>query len=239
MAGTPTYDHERVQLNLARVRKGGAIFEIVVDPDKAVAWKENAGAGDVSEILKAEEIFSDAKKGMAASEHQLTSIFGTDDPLKVAQIILEEGEIQITQQHREKLREEKRRKLIDLIHTNAIDPRSGNPHPSKRIELAMDEAKVRIDEFKRAEDQMQETVKKLMPVLPIRIERAKLIIHLPAAIAAKLYSTVQQYGSMVDETWLNDGSWRCTVEIPAGLKNELIDTLNSKTHGSVTIELLK
>ena len=62
-----TYDHEKVSFNLARLKKGGEHFEIVVDPDLAVSFKEGQDI-PIKDILKGEKIFSDAKKGQLASE---------------------------------------------------------------------------------------------------------------------------------------------------------------------------
>ena len=40
----PTYDKERIHLNIARIRKGGRVFEINIDPEQAVAFKEGEGS---------------------------------------------------------------------------------------------------------------------------------------------------------------------------------------------------
>ena len=47
-------------INLARLKKGSDIFEIVVDPDKAVLAKKNPEL--TSDALSFPKIFSDAKK---------------------------------------------------------------------------------------------------------------------------------------------------------------------------------
>jgi ribosome maturation protein SDO1 len=240
MPGGPTFDQERVQLNLVRLRKGGENFEVVVDPDRAIAFRETAGDDNsIRDLLKAEKVFSDAKKGLLASETHMRKVFDTTDTLTIARHLLEEGDIQITQEHREKIRQEKRRKLIHLIHINAIDPKTNNPHPEKRVELAFDEAKVKIDEFRKAEDQVAEVVKQLTTVLPIRFERTKLRIKLPADMAAKVYGTIQHYATIRKEDWQKDGAWLGIIELPAGLRNDLIDELNSKTHGDVHIDIVK
>jgi ribosome maturation protein SDO1 len=45
---------------------------------------------------------------------------------------------------------------MQMIHRICIEPKSGLPHPIIRIENAMEEAKVKIDENKPAEDQISE-----------------------------------------------------------------------------------
>ena len=108
----------------------------------------------------------------------------------------------------------------------------------KAIENAFEEAKVRLDEYKRPEDQVHDVLKQLQSILPIRFEIKDLEIHIPTQYAPKMYGTVANYGVIKKDEWQNDGSWLCVLEIPAGLQNDLIDDLNSKTHGNVQIKVI-
>ncbi|MCF7866157.1 ribosome assembly factor SBDS, partial [Candidatus Woesearchaeota archaeon] len=117
--------------------------------------------------------------------------------------------------------------------------RTGSPHPVTRIENAMNEAKIKIDEFKKAEDQIQEIMHLLKPIIPIKLETKKYKIHIAVQYASKLIGTLKGYGKVKTETWLNDGSYTCEIEIPAGIQEELMDELNSKTHGSVQIDQIQ
>ncbi len=235
MRGGPTFDQERVSFNLARLRKGGEVFEVVVDPDAAIALKET-GMGDVDDVVKAQKVFADAKKGLLAGEAELEAVFGTVEFEPVAKRILDEGEIQLTAEHRDKVRAAKLRQLVVMIHRNAIDPKTGNPHPEKRIELAMDEAKVKVDEFRTVEQQLQDVVKRLQPILPLRFEQARLVVRIPSQYAGKMYGEVSRLAKILKDSWLNDGSWEAEVELPAGMKGELADTVNNATHGGATID---
>jgi ribosome maturation protein SDO1 len=232
-----TYEKERENFNVAKLKKGGQHFEIVIDPDLAIAYKEG-GKIEIHDILKSEHIYADAKKGEVAPEKLMHALFETDDPLKVAEIILKEGEIQLTQEHRELVRENKRKRIVQMIHTNGVDPQTHLPHPVTRIENAFEEAKIRIDEFKTAEAQIQDILKHLRVVLPIRFEVKELAVKIPALYAAKSYTVVSQFGKITRDDWQSDGSWMVVIEIPAGLQNEFMDKLNSMTHGSVDIKIL-
>jgi ribosome maturation protein SDO1 len=229
-----TMDEERFSLNTAWIKKSGQHFEVVVDPDAAVTYKEN-GKGDVRSLIKSAHIYVDAKKGELASEHLIKEVFGTDEAFAVAETIIKEGAIQLTKEHRDKVREQKRRRVITMIAREAIDPRTKLPHPLARIELAFEEAKIKLDEFKRAEEQVTEIVRKLQPILPIRFERAVLSVHVPAEYAAKVYGAVSGAGNLKKQEWLNDGSWVGELEMPAGLVADFTDELNNKTHGNVEI----
>lgn len=230
-----TYDEERFSINTAWLRKGGEHFEVVVDPDAAIAFRQSDAKNDIREVVKSGHVFFDAKKGDIASEQHMKDVFGTSEPFVVAAIIVREGQIQLTKEHRDKLREQKRARIVNIIQCNAIDPRAGTPHPRQRIELAFEEARIHIDEFRKAEDQVQDVIKKLQPILPIRFERRILEIIVPAQYAGKLYSTISGYGTIRKQDWLTDGSWLGEAEVPAGLVAELMDELNNKTHGGVQV----
>ncbi|MFC1697442.1 ribosome assembly factor SBDS [Nanoarchaeota archaeon] len=239
MPGQAIYDRtETLQLNLARLKKGGENFEVNIDPDKAVEYKEGKEV-DIRDVLKAEDIFSSCKKGLLASENLMKTVFGTSDPIGVAKVILDEGEIQFTSEFRSKLRAQKRKKIIDLIHRNAIDPKSNLPHPPQRIENAMDEAKIVINDLKTAEDQINDVIKGIRAVLPIKFEKRVISIMMPPEHAGRGYPIVQKFGTILEDSWNNDGSWSCKIEIPAGLQEELFDQLNNLTSGTVDLKILE
>jgi ribosome maturation protein SDO1 len=229
---------ERVQLNLAIWKKGGERFEIAVEPELAIKFKHGEKI-PIRDIVHSDKIFSDLQKGSIASENRLKQLFGTTDGYKIAETIIKEGMIQLTAEYRNKLREQKRKHLVNMIQKYGVDPRTKAPHTIQRIEAAMEEAKVKIDETKKPEDQVQDILDKLKPILPISFEKKKIKLNIAAEFAAKCYSTVKNLGAILKEEWKNDGSWEALIEIPGGLETELYDKLNSITRGQMTAEVMK
>jgi len=234
------FNKEKVHFNLVKYQKYGKNFELVVDPDLAIAYKNSSSKSEenLRDLLRAEKIFSDAKKGALADEIDFLTVFGTQDFFKIARKMLDVGEIQITAEYREKLRADKRKNIIQLIHKSCIDPKSNLPHPVNRIERAMDEARVKIDEYQKAEDQVQEIISKLKPIIPIKVDEKILTLTMPLHYAAKLKGMLSSYGKIENEEWLGD-SYICRIKMPAGMYMDLVDELNSKTHGSVDVRLEK
>lgn len=224
------------RINTARLRKGSDVFEIVIDPEKAMAVRH--GKADIREAVRVPKVFSDARKGMLASEQRMQALFGTSDPYEVAKRIIADGEIQLTANYRAQLREQKRRQVIEFIRRNGVDPRTHAPHPVQRIETALAEAKVRIDEFRPVEQQVQEVLTALRPVLPIKFEVKEIELTIPAQYASRAYGTVKQFGRILAEQWQNDGSWRGTLEIPGGMEQELYARLNALTHGELVAKVI-
>ncbi len=229
---------ERVHFNTAKLKKGGETFEIAVDPDLAISFR-NKKPVDIKEVLKSEHIFSDVKKGLIASEEHMHTIFEMKDVLKIAEFILTHGELQLTNDYRHKLYEEKKKRIIDIIARNGVDPKTHLPHPKTRIENAISEAKVTFDYYQSAEDQVQDVLKHIMKVLPIKFEMIKVEVKIGSKYASKMYGTVSSFGKIMHDSWTPDGTWIVVVEIPAGIQNDFYDKLNALTHGDVSTEIVK
>lgn len=224
--------------HLARIKKGGERFEITINPDLALDYVDGKDV-DIKDVLLAEEIFKDAKRGMEASGHMLEDLFGTTDVYKIAEVILKEGEIQLTQEYREKLREQKRKQIVEHIHRNAIDARTNAPVPVDRIENALEEKKVKIDEHKTAEDQVKGIIKELQSVIPMKIEIKEFQINFHPTQAGNAISFLKRISTLLKETWNNDGTLTCIVQIPAGLSEDFINQVNSFTHGNTDLKEIK
>ena len=223
---------------IARLKKEQDIFEILVDCDKALELKTGKSIG-LDEVLATNEVYKDVKKGERASDHEIEKIFGTSDIRDVAKQIIQEGEIQLTAEHKNKIREEKRRQIVNLIHRNAIDPKTGLPHPPQRIENAMGEAKVHVDEHKSAEEQVESILEKIRPIIPIKFELREIEIIIPPQYGGQSYHILKKYGKLLKDNWQNDGSLMVIIEIPSGIQEDLFLELNNLAHGEVESKILK
>lgn len=221
----------------AHMTVGGEHFEIIVDPDLALAFRLGKKT-DFNNVLVAEEVFKDARKGERQGAEKLKKAFSTDDVLAVAQRIVKEGEVPITTEQRHAMIEEKRKRIIATIAREAIDPRTGAPHPPQRIEKAMEEARVHIDPFRPVEAQMTEILSALKIILPMKFERIRLAVKIPAEFAQRSYATAKGFG-LQQEEWLQDGSFAFVVEISAGMRPEFFDRINGLTAGKAVIKELK
>jgi len=217
---------------VAKLEKNGKTFEILVDCDKALEFRDGKSLS-LSDIVATDEIFKDVKQGEKASSNTLKETFNTEDSEKIAKTIIREGEIQLTTAHKAKLREQIKKQVINLIHTNAIDPKTGHPHPPQRIELAMDEAKVNIVEHKTAEDQVESILQALKPVLPISVQKKTVSVKIPAQYASQSFHILKKHGKLLSDKWENDGSLSARLEMPAGLVDQFFAELNNIAHGEV------
>lgn len=220
---------------IARITRSGKRFEIFVYPEKAYQFREGKKV-DVRSVLAIENVFTDARKSEVAPSSELKKAFGTTDIYSIAEVILREGEVQVTAEYRKKLQEEKTRWIINYIHRNFVDPQTNLPHPPSRIEKAMREAKVKVDPMKDPEQQVKEVVEQLRKVLPLKTGQVRLTVTVPSSVWAKARSLLQGQGNIISEKWSEDGDKVTFVaEVPVGAQMLLLERIG-EMGGQVKVE---
>jgi ribosome maturation protein SDO1 len=223
---------------VARWEHQGSRFEVLVDP-QAVQDIKDGKTVDLSDKLALDQVFKDARKGDKISEEHLEKVFHTRSIPEIALEIVRKGEVQVTTEQRHQLQEAKYRQIVSQIARNAMNPQTGAPHPPARIEAAMKEAKVHVDPFRPADQQMQEILAKLRPLLPIRLDTVKVRIRVKGQDYPKVIGELKGLGRIGEENWVADGSWMGVIEIPAGVQTELYSKLNARTKGTAEATLVK
>ena len=108
---------------IARLKKAGQTFEVLVDCDNALLYRE--GKAKLEDTVAGPSVFKNSKFGEHASPAEMKKAFGTEDPAKVADVVLHEGEIQLTRDHKEKLRVAKKKQVVALLARYAVDAKTG------------------------------------------------------------------------------------------------------------------
>lgn len=221
---------------IASYEKGGKRFELYVDPENAYAYVERKKP-DLKNILVAEEVYADAKKGERAKSSDLEKIFGTTEIMKILEFILNNGEVQLTTDQRRRKVAEKKKQLVAILLREAIDPRTNAPHTQVRIENALEQARIHLDPFKDAREQLDDVVKTLRPILPMKFEKVRVAVKVPASYSHKCYGTLKNYG-IEKEEWTKAGDLIVVVRIFAGIQGEFYDKLNKLTTGQVETKIV-
>ena len=223
---------------IARLKKDEQHFEILVDPHAAADIIDGKEL-DIMEHLAIDAIFVDAKKGTHASEESLEEHFETSDVKDIAKTIILHGHIQLTTEQRHTMQESKRKRIIEHITKNAMDPQTKTPHPRQRIERALEEAGFHVDPFKPVKEQVRDAINAIRPLIPISLEDIKISIKIPAAFAGNAYGVVRKFGVLEQEDWQSDGSWVGVIKLAAGMQTDLYNRLNETTKGNVSTKILK
>ncbi len=215
---------------------GETDLEILVKPDEAFAYRR----GEIDEtqfdrVLFVQEIFTDARAAERASIETVEDEFETRNVVEAAKQLFEHGKMALTTEQRNQLRDEKWKQVVNMIARRAMNPQTNSPHPPTRIENAMEEAGVQVDPMDPAEAQISDVIDKIRPKIPISMEEKEIAIRIPNDYAGKCYGKIQQMATQViDEEW-GDEAFIAHVKLPAGVQIELMDELESITHGGVEV----
>ena len=220
---------------LARLEKGGKRYEALVDPDLVEQWKEDSSSIQLDEFMAMDEIFHDARAGERPTEEALMNAFDTLDVGTILKFILDKGSIQLTTAQRKARVEHMRQQIIHHIHSQAIDPKSKSPHPRTRIELALQESKYSVDPFKRLEEQIKDAIAKLKPLIPLSFESVRLAFRVPGSAYGSVSQLLRTYQKK--EGWLENGDWACVIEVPAGMKGDIIGQVLKRSNDAEVKEL--
>ncbi|QLG27228.1 ribosome assembly factor SBDS [Halorarum halophilum] len=224
----------------ARLESHGARFEVLIDPDAALAIKRGEFEGDLEDVIAAEDVFENASRGDRPAEEDVEEVFGTTDPLEIIPEVVKRGDIQITAEQRREMTEQKRKQLVNTIVRNAVNPQMDDaPHPPERIERALEEAGFNIDPMEPVENQVDEALELLRPVIPIRFDEVTIAAQLPAEYAGSGQAKVREFGDLEREEWQADGSWVGVVTFPAGLQNDFYDLVNEVSSGEAETRVIK
>lgn len=222
---------------VARLESHGERFEILLDPAAMDQIKQGKEI-DLAKYLAVEDVFKDARKGTRPTEAAISEVFDTEDIAEIAAHIIAKGEVQMTAEQRKEVLESKRRQIIAYISANAIDPQTKLPHPRTRIEIALEQGKFRVDPFRSFDKEIDEAMKVLRPMLPIRFEKSRVAVKLKGEDYGRCYEDFGEFGLVEREEWTQDGHWIGIIEIPAGTITEMTERLKRKTRGDASVKLI-
>lgn len=224
----------------AKLESHGTRFEVLVDPDAALAIKRGEFEGELEDVIAAEDVFENASRGDRPAESDLEEVFGTTEPLEIIPEVIKQGEIQITAEQRREMQEQKRRSLINKIARNAVNPQMDNaPHPPERIESALEETDFRVDPMDTVEAQIDDALDALRPVIPIRFDEVTVAVQVPADYAGSAQAKIREFGELDREEWQPDGGWIGVLTFPAGLQDEFYNLVNEETSGNAETQIIR
>ncbi|MBY6294200.1 hypothetical protein GLU60_02315 [Nanohaloarchaea archaeon H01] len=128
------------------------------------------------------------------------------------------------------MREEKYKQVVNMIARRVQNPQTGNPHPPKRIENALEEAGFNIQAMDDVEDKFDEAVDQLKPIIPVSLEEKTMAVKIPNDKTGKAYDLLQQKTDLEEEKWGNEYFY-AKMTLPAGILEELMRDIQEATDG--------
>ena len=158
---------------VVRMNKNGKRFEVACYRNKIVNYRQGIEI-DLSEVLQTDRVFTNVSKGEFAKSSDLKKAFGTTNEEEICRLILQKGQIQVSDQERSAFLENTLREVAVMISEKCVNPLSGRPYTLTQIRNAMKEAEFNVHPTKNVKQQFLECMKLLSAKNVIPIARAKM-----------------------------------------------------------------
>jgi len=217
---------------IVKYKKGKLSFEILVKPDTVRPFL--AGKLGLDNVLGAEVVFTNSKKGNLARNKDLVEAFGTDDVRKCAEIMIRNGTSQVSASERKEDTEKHKNQILEYLHKNFLD-QNNLPHPLARLESFLKESKVRIDPSIHPCKQADEVIKKMTGKAVFRKATKTYILTVKKEVVKPCRDIVRRYCQGVKEIREPDSTtWR--VEILSSEFDTFLADMNKVTEGDFQVK---
>ena len=140
----PTGIKKLTNIAVVRLKKAGVRFEIACYKNTVVAWRDKFER-DIDNVLQTTQVYNNVSKGIFAKEEDLLKAFGTTDEAKICALILETGELQVSEKERKHNFENIFRDAVTVLVDKCVNPETNRPYPPGMIERALKEIHFSVD----------------------------------------------------------------------------------------------
>lgn len=192
--------------------------------------RRNKVETDIDEVLHTETVFSNLQKGVIAKSKDLKKAFGTEQHQKAALIILDKGELQVSDKERQLAYDNMFRDIVTIITDKCVNPESGRPYPFSMIETALRDIHFSVVVSKSAKKQALEAIRKLESHMAIK--RAQMRLRL--VLEESCVDSVKSKGAVIEKRSAEGSRAVLTVLIDPGIYRD-IDSIIVGCGGSLEV----
>jgi len=238
MAGifTPTNQMRLTNVAVVRMKKAGKRFEIACYKNKVVSWR-NKTEKDVDEVLQTHTVFINVSKGQVAKREDLVAAFETDNQTDICKLILEKGELQVSEKERTVQLESSYKDIATTVADMCVNPETKRPYPVGIIEKALHDIHFSIKPNRSTKQQALEVIPKLREQMAIERAKMRIRIFVPSHSAKALKEKLISFVTVENETW-ESGNLEITGVIEPGKFRELDELIRKDSKGKGSLELL-
>jgi len=175
----PTGQKRLTNVAIVRLKKGGKRFEIACYPNKVTSWR-NKIETDIDEVLQTQKVFTNVSKGEFAKMADLKKVFSMDNEAEICLLILNKGELQVSEKERSAKLDEMYRDIATIVAEMCVHPETKRPYPVTMIEKSMKSMHVSVKPSKSTKQQALEVIKQLKETETLQIQRAHMKLRIIA-----------------------------------------------------------
>ncbi|XP_041977079.1 ribosome maturation protein SBDS [Aricia agestis] len=234
---TPVNQIRLTNVAIVRLKKGGKRFEIACYRNKVVSWR-NKLEKDIDEVLQTHTVFVNVSKGQVAKKEDLIKVFGKDDQTEICKLILDKGELQVSDKERHSQIDSLFKDIATTVSDKCVNPETKRPYPVSIIEKAMKDVHFSVNVNKSAKQQSLEVIQLIKKEIPLERAQMRVRILLNGKEARKVRDKVVKFATNIEEENWEAGTANLICLIDPGSFRNLDDIIRTDTKGSGQFELL-
>uniref|UniRef100_A0A915Q4K7 Ribosome maturation protein SBDS n=1 Tax=Setaria digitata TaxID=48799 RepID=A0A915Q4K7_9BILA len=193
---------------------------------------------DIDEVLQTHTVFTNVSKGQVAKREELNAVFGTDDQLEICKIILEKGDLQVSEKERQVQSNSSFKEVANLIANMCVNPDTKRPYSSSVIENVLHEAHFSLKPNRSAKQQALEIIPKLRESMRIDRAEMRLRVSVEAKEAKRVHDRLKGMFTKVEvEDW-DQGNLEMVGLIDPGAYRSVEELLQKEIKKTGHLELL-
>ena len=234
---TPTNQQRLTNVAIVRMKRAGKRFEIACYKNKVVSWRDKTER-DLDEVLQTHTVFVNVSKGQAAKKEDLQTAFETTEQTEICKLILEKGELQVSEKERSVASAATLKEVASTIANMCVDPETKRPIPISTIEKGLKDVHFSVKERRSAKAQALEVIPALKELMSIERAKMRVQVWCPAKTAKALKEKMGPLLSGVESERWEAGALELEALMEPGAFPQLEEMVKSESKGKGRLELL-
>jgi ribosome maturation protein SDO1 len=234
----PSNQVKLTNVAIVRYKVKGQRFEVACYRNKVISWRKGIEK-DIDEVVQIRNIFVNVSKGIVAKKKALIDHFEMDDEDAIIKLILDKGEVQVSDKERKADLDRLAKDIVTIVHQKCVNKETQLPFPVAIIEEAMKDVHFAVSASKSAKQQALILIRQLQEQgnLPIQRSEMRLRIIVPNKIGKKLKESLDNLVTAYEEEdW--SGEYECIVRIDPGVFRDIDDLVKQNSKGEASVDIL-
>ncbi|VDD91035.1 unnamed protein product [Enterobius vermicularis] len=235
---TPTNQKLLTNVAVVRMKKCGKRFEVACYKNKVVNWR-NKTEKNIDEVLQTQTVFSNVSKGQVAKRDDLIAAFGMEDQLEICKMILDKGDLQISEKERQVQAESSFKEVANMIANMCVNPETKRPYSIAVIEKALKDVHFSNKASSSSKKQALEMIPKLRETMKIDRAEMRLRTSVDSKEAKKVHTKLRALFKTIEvEDWDAHGNLELIGLIDPGSYRVVDELLRKDAKNAGRLELL-
>lgn len=238
---TPTNQKRLTNVSVVRLKKGGNRYELACYPNKVRAWRDRLET-NLDEVLQIQCVFTNVSKGQFANKKEMFQVFRTENEIDIIKLILEQGELQLTEKERSVEQQSLFRDVAKMVSERCVNPETNRAYTVTMIEKMMKDCHISLKANKTAKQHALEVIKHLRSTDGFKIAPAmmEVVVSIDSAVLPSVKDSVLQLCTDVIRQGQNadTGNYELTVVIEPEKYGAIESLLHSEIKGKYCIEIV-